>query len=235
MKSTLLSMNPNSAIYIAGPMTGKPEWNYPKFFKIERELNNLGYQNILNPASNPKDPEKTPWSEFIQDALQMVIRSNALVFMDDWTQSRGARIEMAVARALGLPTFDEQYNEFYTSVSIHTPEGQQLSNETVCQEADRIVSSDRGNDYGHPFDDFSKTGKIWGAVLNDWKKSPDLADVPPELVALCMVGVKISRQTNRHKRDNLVDGCGYFKTAELVMERKAELQKASTKPSEQIE
>lgn len=85
--------------------------------------------------------------------------------------------------------------------------------ENVLQEADRLVHGDRQAAYGHPLDDFSKTALIWQAILG--------IPVTPEQVALCMVGVKISRQCNRPKRDNLVDGCGYFATLEMVIDERA--------------
>jgi hypothetical protein len=78
--------------------------------------------------------------------------------------------------------------------------------------ANGLVSGDRQDDYGHPIHDFTRTAQIWGAILG--------IDVSPEQVALCMVGVKISRECNKHKGDNIVDGCGYFRTLEMVHEYK---------------
>lgn len=86
--------------------------------------------------------------------------------------------------------------------------------ETILQEAQRLVHGDRGEAYGHPLDDFSKTAKIWSAILG--------IDVTPQQVALCMVGVKISREVNAPKRDNRVDGAGYFETLDMV---EAELER----------
>lgn len=88
--------------------------------------------------------------------------------------------------------------------------------ETILQEAQRLVHGNRGADYGHPYFDFSKTALIWQAVLG--------IPVTPEQVALCMVGVKISREVNKPKRDNLVDGAGYFETLSMVREKRAELE-----------
>lgn len=89
---------------------------------------------------------------------------------------------------------------------------QMKTQETALQEAQRLVHGDRGEDYGHPSDDFTRTGRMWGAIL-------DLPDaVPPELVGLCMVAVKISREVNHPKRDNRVDGAGYFETVNMVHE-----------------
>lgn len=71
-----------------------------------------------------------------------------------------------------------------------------------------LVDGDRQNDYGHPLDDFSKTAKIWSAILG--------IEVTPKQVALCMIGVKISREVNRPKDDNLIDMAGYVQTAWMV-------------------
>ena len=85
--------------------------------------------------------------------------------------------------------------------------------ESVLAEADRIVDGDRQTDYGHPLDDFGKAALMWTAILG--------VDVTPEQVALCMCAVKISRQCNRPKRDNLVDLAGYAKTCQMVIDERA--------------
>ncbi len=36
-----------------------------------------------------------------------------------------------------------------------------------------------------------------------------------------MVGVKISREVNTHKRDNLVDAAGYLRTLEMLIDERA--------------
>lgn len=91
--------------------------------------------------------------------------------------------------------------------------------ETVLEEAQRIVYGDREESYGHPFDDFTRTGKMWAAILG--------VDVTPEQVALCMVALKISRECHRPGRDNRVDGPGYFATLDRVVERRAALERGA--------
>lgn len=96
--------------------------------------------------------------------------------------------------------------------------------QNILQEADSLTAGDRGADYGHPLDDYAKTGMIWGALLHKWSKESAASNhpipVPPELACLMMVGVKLSREVNKHKRDNLVDGCGYLRCVEMIHERK---------------
>lgn len=86
---------------------------------------------------------------------------------------------------------------------------------SVIEEAAGLVHGARQDSYGHPFDDFSRTGRLWGAILG-------IPDVPPHLVALCMAAVKISREVNAPKRDNLVDLAGYAEALALVRERQAD-------------
>jgi len=81
--------------------------------------------------------------------------------------------------------------------------------------AQDLVIGERGGAYGHPHEDFSKTAKIWSAILG--------IEVTPAQVGLCMIGVKISREVFKHKDDNLVDVCGYAKTIQMVYEREKEL------------
>ena len=85
--------------------------------------------------------------------------------------------------------------------------------ESVLAEADRIVNLDRREQYGHPYDNFEDTARIWEVILG--------CSITPEQVGLCMVGVKLAREAFAPKRDNLVDLAGYAKTVDLVREERA--------------
>lgn len=84
---------------------------------------------------------------------------------------------------------------------------------TILEEADGLVNGPRQAAYGHPLDDFTRTGRIWAAILG-------VPEVTAEQVALCMVAVKISRECNQPKRDNRVDGAGYFGALDLVVQER---------------
>ena len=40
-----------------------------------------------------------------------------------------------------------------------------MSDETILQEAQRLVYGDRQADYGHPHDDYARTARMWEAIL----------------------------------------------------------------------
>ena len=91
-----------------------------------------------------------------------------------------------------------------------------MSEETILQEAQRIVYGDRNADYGHPLDDYSRTAALWSAILG--------FPVTAEQAILCMIAVKISRQVNKPKRDNLTDIAGYAACLQRVLNRRAGLE-----------
>ena len=82
--------------------------------------------------------------------------------------------------------------------------------QSILDEAKQAVHGARRDSYGHPLDDFSRTAKMWSAILG--------IEVKPEEVPMCMIALKISRQCNANKRDNLVDMAGYAETAQLVQD-----------------
>lgn len=82
--------------------------------------------------------------------------------------------------------------------------------DSILEEAITITSGSRRRDYGHPYDNFRKTGVMWGAQLEAWMTRAKPGDpVPPRLVAAMMVSLKLIRDTRTQKRDNSVDIAGY--------------------------
>ena len=99
---------------------------------------------------------------------------------------------------------------------------------SILEEAQGLVYGDRQGSYGHPADDYDATGRIWAAILDRWLRQqpgfrdmPRLPDIPPRIATLMMVGVKASREAHQHKRDNAVDGAGYWDCVERCAERES--------------
>lgn len=104
------------------------------------------------------------------------------------------------------PDSDDVY--FFSAQNLKLVEERGM--ETILDEAKSLVYGDRNNDYGHPKEDMDRTAMMWSAILG--------TEVTAEKVALCMCAVKISRQCNKRKRDNLVDLAGYAEVANRIVE-----------------
>jgi hypothetical protein len=72
------------------------------------------------------------------------------------------------------------------------------------------LTDQRGKDYGHPREDFTRTAIMWSAILNHPVRTED--------VPLMMIALKISREVHKHKSDNLDDIQGYAETSKMLHE-----------------
>lgn len=85
-------------IYIAGPMTGLPDFNKPAFHSKAQELEQEGF-TVLNPAVLPDGLEH---HEYMQICIPMVIVSDEIYMLEGWEQSKGVRMEHEHALDMGL-------------------------------------------------------------------------------------------------------------------------------------
>jgi hypothetical protein len=110
-------------IYVAGPMTGLVNCNFPAFYKAAAMLSLWGY-NPINPAAMDIDAQVASFNHntksvimdnsfTMEDALGRdydVIRDcAAVVVLPNWQQSKGANREIVYALSRGIPVFE--YNE----------------------------------------------------------------------------------------------------------------------------
>lgn len=89
----------NLRIYVAGPMTGLPDFNYPAFNAEAERLRAIGYR-VENPANNPK---QATWQEYMREAVAQLAKCDMVVVLPGWENSRGALIENGLAVSLGIP------------------------------------------------------------------------------------------------------------------------------------
>jgi hypothetical protein len=82
------------------------------------------------------------------------------------------------------------------------------------------INRARESAYGHPFDDFSRTAGMASALgFRFVDPVHGLRPLGPQDIPILQILVKLSRQSNRHKDDNLDDIHGYTNTLEQVMDR----------------
>jgi hypothetical protein len=100
-----------------------------------------------------------------------------------------------------------------------------VDRKSILEEAGAHTNGDRQEDYGHPIFDFTCVAEILNALGFRRKVSPSSEELRP-LVAedhpIIMEAVKLSREFNGHKRDNLVDGCGYWDCLDKVIQKRKE-------------
>lgn len=116
-------------VYIAGPMSGIPEFNFPAFYEAEEYLRSLGY-DVFNPATKDAEKELDPeafetgdhvlvnergfdFREAYTWDVTKVIEADGIFMLAGWQHSPGAVGEHAVAVAMKrhYPEYVIQYDE----------------------------------------------------------------------------------------------------------------------------
>lgn len=85
------------------------------------------------------------------------------------------------------------------------------NNKSILSEAEEIVNGSRHSDYGDARESFSRVATIASVMTGK--------ELAPEDCCAVLMAVKLVRESFNHKRDNLVDLCGY---AELMNRLKGE-------------
>ena len=83
------------SIYLSGPMTGLPGYNYTAFNAEAARLRALGY-TVENPAEN-KHPADQTYAGYMRAAVQQMLTCDAIALLPGWMESRGAVIERQLA------------------------------------------------------------------------------------------------------------------------------------------
>lgn len=103
---------PIKRIYLAGPMRGLPNYNFPAFHDAAKRLRADGYI-VKSPAemdteqdgckSDGSDVILRDLSHYMARDLPEICRCDAVVLLPGWEESEGVSIEVALARNLNKP------------------------------------------------------------------------------------------------------------------------------------
>jgi len=237
-------------VYLAHPLSGDWEANIADARLWVRAALEAGYAPVapyLEDYSVLQEPEDRDLG--IAHDLAVLERCEGLILCGP-VVSPGMQLEREKARQIDIPVwhiatmsgipavkdfdlrataFDRDFYRWMQDPEFAQGYAQERArigavDETVLQEADRLINGDRQAAYAHPLDDLTATGRMWGAILTGFL-GREIPDIPAEYVALMMVGVKLSRESRHFKRDNRVDGPGYWGCEDMIIQ---ERQRRST-------
>jgi hypothetical protein len=90
-------------VYVAGPMSGYPENNYPAFHEAAERLREAGYA-VVNPAEYGGPTEgRFHYVDLLREDLRQMLDAQGVCTLDNWWESTGARNEVNVAGLLKMP------------------------------------------------------------------------------------------------------------------------------------
>ena len=111
--------------YLAGPMSGRPKFNYPAFDEAAAQLRKSGLtiqspaeidgeetrkvamQSTVGDLAEFKDKTDETWGDFLSRDVKMIADTDidAIVLLPEWETSNGARLETFVCMTLGYPVY----------------------------------------------------------------------------------------------------------------------------------
>lgn len=81
---------------------------------------------------------------------------------------------------------------------------------SILQEAEEIRNGSRNADYGDAFENFNRIAALASTISG--------TDITPKQCVAVHIATKLSRESYKHKRDNLVDLCGYADILQRIHE-----------------
>ena len=94
-----MTIKPYDTVYIAGPMSGLPDFNYPAFRAAEKLIRERYGCRVLNPA---RQPDGLEYDEYMRRGCADVVSATVVIVLPGWQKSKGAQEEMACAAIHGI-------------------------------------------------------------------------------------------------------------------------------------
>ncbi len=230
-------------LYLSGPMTGIPQHNHPELTRVAGILRKAGF-DVDNPAEHFDGDMNRPRSEYMNHDLRVVIDRDAVVLLKGWSESAGCNAEMFTAWQCGKLVY--RYEDAQSAPVVNPPfflhdmdpapsklpysVDPSPIHESILQEADSLIHGARRSTYGHPREDYSKVAGMFNALFSGRLKPGGL--FKPEDIPKIVILMKLSREEHYHKRDNLVDGAGYFGLIQMIIDEEKRCEEAKNSSQE---
>ena len=118
-------------IYLAGPMSGLPQFNFPAFFAAADQLRAAGFE-VVSPAEIDNEEDKgaalrspdgqsvkrtdgvsKTWGDFLARDVKLLADTGiqGIVFLPNWQNSKGAKLEAFVGLLQGFKFWEYEDGE----------------------------------------------------------------------------------------------------------------------------
>ena len=93
-------------IYVSGPMSGVPEFNFPLFQHVAGTLRARGHV-VVSPHEKGGEGETgdAAWDRYLRADIAAMMTCKQIVLLPGWPKSRGAKMELSIALGLGFEVF----------------------------------------------------------------------------------------------------------------------------------
>ena len=91
-------------IYLAGRMTGVPDYNYSEFISTAEMLRAITGAHVVHTANAPRR-DTLEHRHYMEWARVWLNLCDAVAVLPDWEESAGTRQEIEMATAMKLPIF----------------------------------------------------------------------------------------------------------------------------------
>tara|TARA_Y100000593_G_scaffold91656_1_gene181084 strand:+ start:718 stop:1530 length:813 start_codon:yes stop_codon:yes gene_type:complete len=216
-----------SKVYIAGPMTGYPLYNFEQFFAYAAAIRSVG-DTPLNPAEHDVRKMLNGWvyseadyDEIIEHDLKLIRKEADRMFMlRGWSFSKGAQMEHSLAVELGLDIQYEAKKHIY--IVGHGRHGKDTVAEIMRDNygftftasswfmAGKVVFPALRNKYGYTsvaecFDDRHNHRAEWFDLID--KANPNGTELSEAIFKQndIYVGIRSKRELDAVKADNRFD------------------------------
>ena len=134
-------------MYLSGPMTGIEKYNHDLFNKVAEEFRSAGFM-VCSPSEFFDGDRTKERKEYMREAVKYMLEADTIVLLPGWQESKGARLEAAIATELDLIVVE--YVENDEQAAKLPPVGETLSSMEEIKQAEGFhkltLVDEEGND-----------------------------------------------------------------------------------------